>query len=441
MMKRILLAAMAVTVSGMFGATPADAQDYPNYRFDIGINGGYSGYTAMLDDEHLGDNTEDVRFESGWITGLQMTGWFTPRIGLRANGLFTERPLNQGAFFDMGEEFNVVEDVNIWEGTGDLLFRLGANEARARPYLALGVGAVHINPAGGSDLGTSGGDDLNGWVFTTDNGSTFALTTETKLMGLVGLGTDMRVARNLGLRLEVGDRIWDAPTHDWPLPTNADEDVGNVVHQPYAQLGLHMLFGLEAPEPVVVAPAPPPPAPAPEPEPEPVEERIRVCVVDPSAATGLTTMDAIYLPETQDTMVVINGTRRPFATAVPANVMVANETDWFVRGEPVTVNMGRNATIEYTTWQSARMIEANQLVMLGTSRGLPIYASVNDVRDFRTDWEAARTAAGSNDLDAIVAQNAALAAELEDTEFLYVPLRTTGCVFQTVRVVEQVRKK
>ncbi len=440
MTKRILLAAMAVTVSGMFGATPADAQDYPDYRFDIGVNAGWSGYTAMLGDDHLGEDADDVRFEHGWLTGAQITGWLTPRIGLRANGLYTERPVNQGGFFDMGDEFNVIEDINIWQGTGDLLFRLGAYGARSRPYLALGVGAVHFNPAGDQLLSSSGDEELNGVVFNTSDGSTFAVAKETKLMGLIGLGTDMRLARNVGLRLELGDRIWDAPLRGWPeAATNPDEDLGNVVHQPYVQAGLHLLFGLDAPEPVVVAPAPPPPAPAP--EPEPVEERIRVCVIDPSAATGLTMVDAIYLPETRDTMVVVNGTRRAFTTAIPANVMVANETDWFVRGEPVTVTMGRNATIEYTTWQSARMIESNQLVMIGTSRGLPVYASVDDVRDFRTDWEAARTAAGSNDLNAIVAQNAALAAELEDTEFLYVPLRSTGCVFQTVRVVEQVRKK
>jgi hypothetical protein len=121
--------------------------------------------------------------------------------------------------------------------------------------------------------------------------------------------------------------------------------------------------------------------------------------------------------------------------------MVANEADWFVRGEPLTVTLTDNATIEYTTWQSARMIEASQLTFLGTSRGLPVYASTDDVRDMRTAWAAAQSEAGSWDLNAILAEDAMLAAGLEEVEYLYVPLRPTGCVFQTVRIVEQVRKK
>ena len=160
---------------------------------------------------------------------------------------------------------------------------------------------------------------------------------------------------------------------------------------------------------------------------------------DQQAEGGLVEMDAIYLPETQDTLVEEMGQRRPFTTVVP-DVMLAEEADWFVAGEPLTFTYN-GTTVEYQTWQSARMIEADRLTFLGTSRGLPVYASTEDVMEIREDWMDAREAAMTDDLDDILEENAELANELEDVQYLYVPLRATGCVFQTVRVVEQVRKK
>ena len=449
MKNRFLLAALAVAVTGLFGAAPAEAQDFPDYRFDIGVNGGFAWYTDMLDDTHLGDDAEDVKYESGWLTGAQITMWATPRFGIRANGTYTERPLVLGSYDEIDAEDDsndLIEDINLWNITGDLMIRPLANGLalggmQSMPFLALGVGAKYNDLAVEEPVATTEGDDELYGQFFGAGGEQFAIVEEWQLMGLVALGTDLRLADNVGLRLEVGDRFWDAPLRGAAeLAVDPEEDLGKVVHEPYAQLGLHLLLGLEAEEVVAVRPAPPAPEPAPEPEPEPVEERIRVCVIDPSAANGITTVDAVYLPETRDTMVVVNGQRRAFATTVP-RVMVANEADWFVRGEPLTVNIADNATIEYTTWQSARMIESDRLALLGMSRGLPVYANRDDVRDFWEDWEDAREAAMSNDLDDVIEENNELAAELEEVQFLYVPLRPTGCVFQTVRVVEQVRKK
>jgi hypothetical protein len=446
MMKRTLLAALAVTVTGLFGAAPADAQDRPDYRFDLGVNGGFAWYSDMLDDTHLGEDAEDIKFESGWLTGIQATFWLTDMFGIRANGTFTERPLVRGSFdeLDTDESTDIREDINLYSISGDLMIRpfpdgymMGSIEST--PFIALGAGAKHANAAASYDLG----NDYEGFAFTAGSGAfatDFLFVEEWKLMGLAALGTDLRLADNFGLRLEFGDRIWDAPLRDAAeFAADPDEDRGKVTHELYAQLGAHVLLGLEEPEVVAVAPAPPPPAPEPEPEPEPVEEAITVCVIDPSADNGLVEMDAIYLPETRDTMVVVNGARRDFSTAVP-NVTVANEADWFVAGEPLTMSYG-NVTVEYTTWQSARMIDANRLTYLGTSRGLPVYASTDDVMDIREEWMEAREAAASGDIDDILEENRELARELEEVQYLYVPLRPTGCVFQTVRVVEQVRKK
>jgi opacity protein-like surface antigen len=443
MMKRTLLAALAVAVTGLFGAAPADAQDFPDYKFDLGINGGFAWYSDMLDDAHLGNDAEDVKLESGWIVGLNGTYWFTPRVGLRANGAFSERPLVLGSYDEISGNDNtdLVNDVNLWSVSGDLMYRPLADGYRmfgaaSMPFIALGLGAKYTDIPFERDLG----NDYRGARFTEpQTGNQYAIVEEWQLMGLLALGTDLRFSDRFALRLELGDRIWDSPLRDMAtFAADPDEDVGKVQHELYLTLGAQFLMGLVPPP--VIAPAPAPPAPRPQPAPAPVEERIRVCVVDPGATNGLRMVDAIYLPETRDTMVVVDGTRRAFSTTLP-RVTVANEADWFVRGEPLTVTLADDATIEYTTWQSARMIEADQLTFLGTSRGLPVYASTDDVRDMRTAWATAQRSANSWDLNAIVAQDAMLAAGLEEVEYLYVPLRPTGCVFQTVRIVEQVRKK
>ncbi|MFW6330213.1 MAG: hypothetical protein ACOC3J_00675 [Gemmatimonadota bacterium] len=450
MIKRTLWAALAVAVGGLIGAAPADAQEFQPYKFDIGVNGGFAWYSDMLDDTHLGEDAEDVKFESGWLTGAQLTFWATPNFGIRANGTYTERPLVEGSFDELSgdESTNIREDINLWTVSGDLMIRpwgegymMGG--VQSLPFLALGAGGFYADVSDEQDLG----NNYRGFSFTAGVDPAaqeeFLFVEEWKLMGLVALGTDLRFANNFALRLELGDRIFDAPLRDAEeFETNPDEDRGKVTHMVYAQIGAHLLLGVEDREVVAVAPAPPPPAPEPEPEPEPepVEESIMVCVIDPDTEYGLVEMEAIYLPETRDTMVMRDGMRRDFGTVVP-DVMLANEADWFVRGEPLTINIGPGATIEYTTWQSARMIDADQVMMIGTSRGLPVYASRDDIAGFSADWEAARDAAMSDELDDILEENAELAAELEEIQYLYVPLRATGCVFQTVEMVEQVRKK
>lgn len=441
MMKRTLLAATAVAVAGLFGAAPADAQDYPDYTFDLGIFGGGSWYSAMLDDEHLGEGTDNVAFKPGWVTGLQATFWFTPRFGLRAHGAYTERPIEGGDEGLQDEDGNLLDDVNLWSASGDLMIRLTSNTgAKFLPYLALGVGAKNTNAWG--QVAIPGTDGEEGTAFAPQAGRTFYLAEEWALMGLAGLGADVRMADNFGLRLEVGDRFWDATLYEPAATTDPEEDVGKVIHEVYGQLGLHLLMGLQEPEVIAVAPAPPAPAPAPEPEPEPepIEENIRVCVIDPGAEGGIQMVDAIYLPETRDTMVVVNGERRMLQTTLP-RVTLANEADWFVRGEPLAMQVAPDYTIEYTTWQSARMIEADELTYLGDVRGVPVYAANDDAADFQDQLEDLREARMDNDLAAILEENRELRREVEEIQYLYVPLRPTGCVFQTVRQVEQVRKK
>ena len=444
MMKRTMWAALAVAVVGLFGARPVDAQDFPDYKFDVGVFGGGSWYSAMLDDQHLGEGSDDVRYKAGWVTGLQATFWATPRFGIRAHGAFSERPITGGDEGQQNADGNLLSDVNLWSLSGDLMIRLipdgyWMGGLESNPYLALGIGGKNTNPPG--DVSIPGDEnERTGTIFgPTPNMGVWQVSQWT-LMGLAALGTDLRLSDNFGLRLEVGDRFWDATLRsDASVIAGDDEDIGKVTHEIYGQLGAHLLLGLAAPEVVAVAPAPPPP-PAPAPPPAPREEAITVCVIDPAAPSGIRTVSAIYLPERGDTMVVVNGVRRELNTTLP-NVMLASEADWFVRGEPLTLTLAPDLTLEYTTWQSGRVIPATDLEYLGTVRGVPVYASADEVEDIRADMRELREAQMSDDLDDILDEREDIRGQIEEIQYLYVPLRPVGCVFQTVQQVEQVRKK
>ena len=447
MMKRTMWAAVVVAVVGLFGARPADAQEFPDYKFDVGVFGGGSWYSAMLDDTHLGEGSDDVRYKAGWVTGLQATFWPTPRFGIRAHGAYSERPVTGGVDSQQDEDGNLIDDVNLWSASGDLMIRLmpegwAMAGRQTMPYLALGIGGKNTNPPGDVVVVSEGDDETTGLRFQPSPGNVFYQMSQWTLMGLAALGTDVRLADNFGLRLEVGDRFWDATIRDEDeLVADPDEDVGKVTHEIYGQIGAHLLLGLAAPEVVAVAPAPPPPpAPRPTPPPAPREESITVCVIDPGAPGGIRTVSAIYLPERGDTMVVVNGQRQALRGTLP-RVMLASEADWFVRGEPLQLALAPDLTLEYTTWQSGRVIPATDLAYLGTVRGLPVYASSNDVRDFRADLDELSRAEASDDLNDILDERQDIRDEIEDIQYLYVPLRPTGCVFQTVQQVEQVRKK
>ena len=449
-------------------AGPVSAQ---NYRWDVGINGGYSWYRGMLGSDETGlpdgSAADDVKFEAGWLTGAQIGYWLTPRTGLRLNGTYTERPVVSANMSlldpnERGDDF--FNNVNLWSGSVDLLvrFRQPNTEWMGRetlPYLALGLGGKWVNPAGDYYTCTDA-EEGKSWAcqpFTpvegtnggTVVGNTFALGEQKVIMGLVGLGADVRLSPSFALRLEANDRIYKpqiyaaAPTADntqWNLP-NGDENVSQIVHEIGGQIGLHFLAGLARPQVAVVVPAPAPaPAPAPvtpAPAPAPREDAITVCVIDPTSAAGIRTQNAI-LVEGRDTMVMVNGTRTPLRSAV-GQVMVARNADWYVRGQPLTLSIGADR-LEYLTHQGAVVIEADRLAYLGTVNGYPVYANRDEVADVMGELNDVRRAQASNDLGKILGERRDLRDELEDVEFLYVPLETTGCVFQPLRMMEQVRK-
>ncbi|MBR9988486.1 MAG: outer membrane beta-barrel protein [Gemmatimonadetes bacterium] len=425
-------------------AAPAAAQ---NYRWDIGVNGGYSWYSNLMDNDELGfpeaADIDDVKFKSGWLLGAQLGYWARPNIGLRLNATYADRPVvadNVAA--------DLISSVNLWSGSADLMWRFAQPNrewmgTEVLPYLALGLGAKWINASGDAFtcVDPEDGNESCGPFTVTDGVTTagpYGMPDQRRLMGLVGLGTDVRLSPNFALRLEVNDRIYKP--HVFAIDagnTYQGESVGKTVHEVAGQVGLHLLMGLDRPQYVSVIPAPAPP-PAPTPAPAPVEEAVTVCVVDPTVRSGLRMQSAYYRPATRDTVVMVNGQRVPLHNAV-GSVMVVRDADWYVRGEPLVLRVG-SERFEYVAYQGARRIDADALAYLGTINGYPVYADRDEVADVVDAMASARDAERSGDLSRILDQRADLRDEINDVEYLYVPIEPTGCIFQTLQPMAPVLK-
>lgn len=438
-----LLAAFLVPMA----AAPVSAQ---SWKWDWNINGGYSVFTNMLDADDLATAAEDadVKFKNGGLLGTQLTFWPSSRLGVRVNGTYADRPVEVGGEAPLSPAASGISHVNLWGLTGDLMIRLAQprtefESTEILPYIALGLGAKWTNPAGDNYMcnDAAEGDSFACAPFTAGT-TDFALGEKSTLMGLAGLGADWRVARNIAIRTEIGDRIWDPRLHELEPGTGTsrtlaagDEDVGKTVHELYGQVGLSFLFGVARPVAVAIAP-PPAPEPAPPPAPEVTREAVSVCVIDPTAPGGVR-MQSAMLVAGRDTVISVDGADRPLSTAI-GNVAVASNADWYVRGEPLTITIG-NRRAEFATYGSTRFIEATDLAFLGTVNGVPVYADRNDVAEVIEEMdELNRT--NPRDLGLILEENRELREEINDVRVLYVPMHATGCVFQAVQRQEDVRK-
>ncbi|HEX7052192.1 MAG TPA: hypothetical protein VF188_18430 [Longimicrobiales bacterium] len=480
-MNLLLRAAAAAALLLPLAVAPATAQ---NYRGAWGLYGGGIWFSDFNNDGDVDfdvidldffpdgiiidqfDDTDlgfaDLTLDPGWIVGTQGEYWFgSGRFGLRLNGSYTERSLKEefnDVFFNVEDLFDgdvlttvldgddlLFGDVNTWFADGDLMFRI-MRPRRDRvwaPFLSAGAGVAIYNPAGDGTIvlpesNAVWGDatinvvDVNGTpdvIITTDNGG----NSETKFQTAFGIGTDILPGWSLGnigigLRFELVDHIvWDSPVE----PLFGDDDF-DPIHNVRLTAGVNGLFGrLFREERVAVVPPPAPPPP-------PAEEMITVCVIDPALPGGIREISAIYVPSTRDTLVTVNGNRVPLETAT-SRVMVASDADWFVRGEPLTLTVN-GMTTEFVTYGGSRIVEPDDLTLLGTVDGLPVYADADDVRDVAHELERARGARDVRDLEDMLEENEDLRKDLADIEVLYVPVDPVGCVVQPVRRVEEVRK-
>ncbi len=439
--------AAAVALAFSLGATEATAQ---SWVFDIGVNGGGEFFTKSLkdgDEVSLSSDAE-ASFKPGWLMGAQATLWPTARFGIRANLAYTERPLTRETDFrtdtDQFDADVLVDDVNLWPVTGDVLIRFREpNEtwqgSEFLPYLALGAGVTFVNPAP-NVARTIDGEAETGATFTAEPGAPFFLAEKSGLTGLAGLGGDLRFSETGFLRLEVGDRIlFDPPIYDDPPGTDA---IGDLTHMLYGQAGLHVAMGLRAPAQVVMAPPPPrpPAAPAPPPPPPPPARPVEVCVIDPGAANGVRVVQAMFRTEQRDTVVVQAGDTVAFSA--PTGVTLAPDADWYVQGQPLVLNF-RTAPrrVEFVTTGSSRRIPADDLTLLGFQGGVPVFAASADVAEIQDQLAGMRDAMNDSDMSTVIGGNAAVRRAFNDVDIIYVPLQPTDCVFQALQRQEITLKK
>jgi len=443
----------ATTLTALFAgvaAAPAAAQ---RWKWDIGINSGYSWFSKMLDAERTGLPEDapgsEISIDHGPLFGAQLTYWAAPKVALRLNGRYASNDVKGNDL----DDFDFVEDVNLWGGTLDLLFRFSepADEFAGMeflPYLALGGGLKWYNPAGDAFtcVGTDGESESCG-PFTTglpNQPATFAISEGSAFAGLVGLGADWRLSRGFAIRTEISDQIFKPEVrrgtfNGTTIDITSDENESKWIHELGAQIGLQFLLGVEPAPVVAIQPAPTPPPAEPTPQPQPVpEEAVTVCIIDPTAAGGIRSEAAVYRPDTRDTLVTVNGQRVPLGNAV-GNVAVASNSTWYLQGQPLVITVGEER-IQFLTYGGARVVQPSDLALLGTVNGLPVYADADQVSHIRAQLDELNRPQRGADLGQILEQHRDLNAQLEDVTTLYVPIQPTGCVFQAVQRQEQVRK-
>lgn len=430
-MKRTVMTGCAAVLFALL-AGPAGAQQY---RFDVGIDGGLARFSSSLSEEDH-NVAEDVAFNAGWISGFEATGWLNDNLGIRFDLGFTEKSLKQGdnEVLFQDEVGDLIEDINMWDLAGSLVYRfMGPNEGEFlgvefMPYLFGGAGIKIFDPATeGERFPIRAEMDPAVPAGTT----THFIAGETQLAGRFGVGADIRVHRSVIVRLEAGDILFDSPLY---LDETTEEDEGNVVHELYGTLGLAFPFGFIIPPPIaIVTPPPPPPPPAAR------EERVSVCVIDPTSDTGVRMVQAIYLIDAGDT-VVVQGTRRVALRSTTGNVVVAPDASWYVAGEPLVFLETPDSRTEFVSYGGARVIPSGSLAYLGTQNGIAVYADADDVADVNEQWRELRNANRTGDIDDILEQRAELVEEFDEIEFVYVPMDPIGCVFQALQRVEAVIK-
>ena len=476
-MQLVNRAALALLLALPATALPSSAQ---NYHWDFNVNFGHSWLGKILDlndfdfadfDEDIGafdDDFEDINLGNNWLGGAQLGYWFTRTVGLRANVAYTESSLNQ-------RRLDLFNSVNLWSFTGDLLVRLNKPEERWRglewlPYLAFGLGAQWINPAGDrfflvNDINVLDFDDNDDGIIDIEvqghsgvaivctfglchvprnvgglfpiGTRAFFLEEESTLTGLLGIGLDVRFAPRFALRLEFGDRIWEAPMREALTREGVDfvledfADAGEVVNQFYLTAGASYLFGLESPPRQVVAM--PAPRPAPPPPPAPTTEEITVCVLDPTFASGLRNISARRSLTSGDTTIARNGDRVELSAAV-GNIPVAANASWYLSGAPFAIGVAPRH-MQYAVTGAPRAIEPSMLVFLGTVNGLAVFA------DRQTLGPALSNLGPNTDLNRLVLASEAARLALDAVPILYVPLQATGCVFLALQKQVEVRKR
>lgn len=369
-MKRLLTSALAaaMVVAGTGGEAQAQDRAFP--LFEIGVYGGgafTSDWVRFTDENPVtvgGEELDGFGIGTTPAFGLITTFNFSPAMGIRFHGGFIPSDFPEDHDVPMGDQANWA--LNNWLYDLSLVFRPFVARGpglMGSTYFFLGGGGWTTNVAGDGGAGTDGIVCVAGYA---PYGTCLSYQPSYASVGQAtgGLGFDLfALTPMIGLFGEIGAHVYDSPMH--VAPNNARVEDNDFAVTTRGVLGLKVGFGDIMPAPVVVAPpvapAPPPPAP-------PAEERIRVCIVE---GTTLREVEAIYTPAQGDTVVMVDGQRRPFAEAYrPVEPNYAAGATWFVNNEPVMVSNRR-----FVKYGLPRVVAPADLRHVGTVNGVNIFAA------------------------------------------------------------------
>ncbi len=431
-----------ITGAAMLLLVSAGSLAAQNWRIDAGGLVGGAWRTASVSPA-TGD---DMKFGPRWLVGAQLGARILPRLGVRVNGTYSMDPFEQGST-------ELYDKILQWSLTGDLLLRLREpatqfTKTEYLPYVALGAGARWIAPTGHTYQGVY---DASGDLVPVALVGGYGMEWSRVPLGLVGVGTDVRFKRPLALRVEVGDRFYKPQIDALSGYTITDSDAGKLTHELYGTVGLHYLLGFPGravvaqAKPIAAPPPPPPPptppavvaAPPPPPPPPPADQPVTLCVIDPGIVAGMQTVQGFFLPQTADTVVVVQSVRHRIAEAY-ADRVIASDQDWYATGAPL--NLGTAARpIQFMAFGTSRTVQPGQVVYIGHLRRLPVFADPDEAGGLIAALDKISTTR-REDLTRLAADHPALLKELRALKTIYVPVKRTGCVVQPMQLQEEVRK-
>lgn len=182
------LAAVALLIAA---AAPASAQDYPAA---VGWGGGMAKFSDLST-----TGPQDLQFESGWIVNAHVERWpGSQRIGLKLAGAMTERPLNVGTAFTVG-------NIRTWMTDLTVLLRLLPASAgnSVAPYIGGGIGLVSYQLGTGPRVAfTQASAEYSG-----HDENQFAAVATAGVDILPGIHWGFQGVQSIGFRLEGVDRI------------------------------------------------------------------------------------------------------------------------------------------------------------------------------------------------------------------------------------------
>jgi hypothetical protein len=414
------------------------------YRYEVGANLGPTWWTEPANSDVVGDR--GIGLAPGLTLGAQGQIWPGPDWGFRLDAGYAFSRVTQlgpAAVVDpdpTDAHQDLRRGVRLWNLTAAAMLHLEdwhsiAGPLAWRPGILVGIGLQAVAPEAHQayDPSVPDSDRVDGIAFTA-GGHNWLLPRSTQAAFLGGVTADVGFGSPVVVHVVLSDRMFVEPVYSLTerasrlVRTSKPGNVGRLMHGFRLTIGAGLRLGSTAPH---TAPAPPPPPPRPEPMPEPLPapgEHITVCAVDPAASDGLSVLQGLYRPNSQDTVVQLGGNQVPLRDALPP-VAVASDAPWYLAGRPLSLIVGADTTL-FVAYSGPRQVPAEALAFLGTIAGVPAYADRRELASVRDVWNAARDAVPDRSLEALLASSPSLQPAFDSVSVLYLPLGRTGCVFR-----------